>query len=200
MGYGARVVYAIAIYAIAVPAGGQIPQEAHRHKREYTRIVQSEWGLSAPVATLAGQIAQESMFQCSAVSRAGARGCAQFLPSTAAWIGEVDDRLKGGDLHSFAWSARAQVVYMKWLRERIKADNECERMAFALQSYNSGLGWVYKRQKLSKTPGRCFDASCNINPGVLVANQLEAQEYPVRIEKRWAPRFVAALWGERSCK
>jgi soluble lytic murein transglycosylase-like protein len=184
---------------LPVPAHAQIPDAARRYKHDYTRIVRSEWGLAAPVATLAGQIGQESQWDCRAVSRVGARGCAQFMPATGLWIGDVDRSLKAGDLHSPQWAFRAQAVYMKWLHARIKASDKCELMAFALQSYNSGLGWVYKRQKLSRDPDRCLGATCLINPGVLPGNQKEAQEYPERILLRHAPMYMRAGWGPTSC-
>ena len=183
----------------ATDTRAQIPREAQAYHREYVRIIRSEWGLEAPIASLAAQLAQESAFQARAESRVGARGMAQFMPTTAAWIEEARPDLKAHDLYSPAWSMRAQAVYMKWLRERVRADNECERIGFVFQAYNSGLGWVKKRQALSRTPGRCFDAACNINPGVLPANQREAAEYPDRIERHWAPLFVANGWGEKAC-
>jgi hypothetical protein len=195
---------ALAILCILVVCAGvvyaQVPEAATKHRREYVRIMQSELGLDAPIATLAGQMAQESQFNCGARSPVGALGCAQFMPATANWIGDIDRRLKGGDVHSFAWAVRAQAVYMKWLNGRVKiAANDCERMGFALQAYNGGLGWVQKRQKVSPRPRFCFDATCKINPGITPANQREAQEYPERIEHRWAPRFELAGWGTSAC-
>jgi hypothetical protein len=89
---------------------------------------------------------------------------------------------------------------MKWLQDRVKGSDPCERMAFALQAYNSGLGWVYKRQKLSPTPLRCLNGACNVNPGVHPENQKEAEQYPVRILRNWEPRFEAAGWGPGSCE
>lgn len=202
-----KALRAVAIVAMAVLAAfvlwrsadtrAQVPDSASRHRQEYVRIVRSEWGLSAPVASLAAQIHQESGWNCRAVSKAGARGCAQFMPATGAWIGDVDNSLREGDLFSPPWAFRAQAVYMRWLHDRVKGSVPCERMGFAMQAYNSGLGWVYKRQKLSPDPRRCFDAACDINPGVLPANQREAQEYPVRILLRIEPKYLA--WGPGAC-
>lgn len=191
----------VALYLLsAFPASAQIPDAARGFQREYVRVVRSEWGIDAPIATLAGQIAQESLWNCRAISRVGAQGCAQFMPTTAAWIGDVERGLRAGDPFSPAWAFRAQAVYMKWLHARIKADDPCQRMAFALQSYNGGLGRVYQRQRLSKRPGQCFGATCDINPGILASNQREAQEYPARIEFVWAARFYQAGWGNTACR
>ena len=189
----------LGVFAISAFAQ-QIPRAAEGYKRQFTAIARSEWGLNAPVATLAGQIAQESGFDCNAVSRVGARGCGQVMPATADWLGQINPLLKGGDLSSPQWSFRAQAYYMRWIHARMSGANDCERMAFALQGYNSGTGWVNKRKKLSPTPLVCLHATCDINPGVLAANQKEASEYPVRILKRWEPRFVVAGWGIGSCE
>lgn len=185
------------ILAIA-PAYAQMPMEASKYKRQYTQIVRNTWGLDAPIASLAAQIHQESGWNCSAVSHAGAKGCAQFMPATANWIGDLDSGLKGAEVFSPAWAFRAQATYMKWIVERVKvADNACERMAFAMAAYNGGLGYVYKRQKLSLAPGQCFRATCEINPGITAANQRENAHYPVRILIDIEPRYGA--WGPRTC-
>lgn len=196
----------MALIALAVlwiwtiqPAFAQIPDGARSYQRQYTRIARSEWGIDAPIASLAAQIAQESGWRDGLTSRVGAKGLAQFMPATAKWMNEMRPDLAGDALYSPAWSMRSQVAYMKWLRARITADDECQRMGFAFQSYNSGLGWVYKRQKLSRVPGQCFRAACNVNPGVLASNQQEAQDYPLRIEHHWAAKFRIAGWGGTSC-
>lgn len=187
------------LWALHQAVHAQVPDAARAFKREYTAIARSEWGLMAPVSSLAAQIHQESGWNCRAVSRVGARGCAQFMPATAKWIGDVDRDLRGGDVLSPAWGFRAQAVYMKWLHERVRADNACERMAFALAAYNGGLGYVYRRQKASTKPGTCFAATCEINPGIAPANQKENAHYPRRILLELEPRYHAAGWGERTC-
>lgn len=195
------VALAACLLAMAAPRDcfAQIPSEASRHKREYQRIARSEWGLSAPIASLAGQVHQESGWDCRAVSRVGAKGCAQFMPTTATWIGEVDQRLKAGDVHSPAWAFRAQSVYMKWLLDRVRAVSACERMAFAMSAYNGGLGRVYQRQKLSTRPERCLGMTCDINPGIHPVNQKENAHYPRRILLELEPRYEKAGWGGGSC-
>lgn len=195
----AAAVLAACLLAVHDAAWGQIPDAARGFKREYTAIARSEWGLLAPVTSLAAQIHQESGWNCRAMSRVGAQGCAQFMPATAKWIGDVDRDLARGDVFSPAWGFRAQAVYMKWLRDRVKASNDCERMAFALSAYNGGLGYVYRRQKAAKDPARCFGAACDINPGIAPSNQKENAHYPRRILLELEPRYHAAGWGERIC-
>ncbi len=70
-------------------------------------------------------------------------------------------------------------------------------MAFALSAYNGGLGWVYKRQKQSAEPGRCFGGTCGLNPGITAASQRENAEYPDVILHRYEPLY--RLWGRGSC-
>ena len=190
---------ALGLLANSCQAAIAMPGEAWRFKHEYTRIVRSEWGLDAPIAALAAQIHQESGWNCRAVSPVGARGCAQFMPTTAAWIGDVRHELRGGDVFSPAWAFRAQATYMQWLSARIKASDGCQRMAFALAAYNGGLGYVYRRQKISPRPGVCLDATCEINPGIAAASQRENAEYPRRILRALEPLYVAAQWGGGAC-
>lgn len=197
--FWAVLIVVAAMAWIAFDAYAEIPDSANRYRREYARIVRSEWGLNGPIASLAAQIHQESTWDCRAISRVGARGCAQFMPATAVWIGDVDHALKAGDLHSPAWAFRAQAVYMKWLHARIKASDQCNQMAFALAAYNGGLGYVYRRQKLSRRPGICFAETCDINPGIAPANQVENAHYPRRILRELELRYVSAGWGGGSC-
>lgn len=189
----------ISLGALAVScAYAEVPDGALAYRRDYVRIVRSVWGLDAPVAALAAQIQQESSWNCRAVSRVGAKGCAQFMPATALWIGDVDHSLREGDVYSPAWAFRAQATYMQWLHARIKASDGCNRVAFALAAYNGGLGYVYRRQKLSKRPNVCFDETCEINPGIAAANQRENAEYPKRI-RRLEQAYDTIRWGARAC-
>lgn len=186
-------------YCTHLQVNAQVPSEASKYRRDYTRVMHSEWGMDAPIASLAAQLHQESGWNCGAMSRVGAQGCAQFMPATATWLGQVDPDLKGGDVFSPAWAFRAQAVYMRWLREKVKAAAPCDRMAFALSAYNGGLGYVYRRQKLSPDPWHCFDRTCDINPGILEANQRENARYPRRVLLELEPIYLRAGWGIGSC-
>jgi soluble lytic murein transglycosylase-like protein len=187
---------------LAQPAAS-IPREAHQHRLALKREAQRVWGLSAPVATFAAQIHQESRWRPDARSPVGAVGLAQFMPATALWMGDMDAALASSSRPAATqaatnptWAIRALVQYNFWLHARIKADNACERLAFTLSAYNGGLGWVYKRQRLSPQPGLCLGASCAINPGIAPANQRENEHYPQVIIRRFAPLY--ALWGAGS--
>jgi soluble lytic murein transglycosylase-like protein len=180
-------------YADTIPAAAQI------HRLTLKREAQRVWGLNAPVATFAAQIHQESRWNPSARSPVGALGLTQFMPATARWIGSTDAALASPAPLNPTWAIRALVQYDFWLSQRIKAQDDCQRMAFVLASYNGGLGWVYKRQARSATPGVCLGATCNINPGVTAASQAENAHYPQVILQRFEPLYEAARWGQGSC-
>lgn len=174
-----------------------IPREALQHRLALKREAQRVWGLDAPVATFAAQVHQESRWRVDARSPVGALGLAQFMPSTASWIGGMDDSLGARAPLNPTWALRGLVTYDKWLYDRIKADTPCERMAFALSAYNGGLGWVYKRQQRSAQPGVCLGVTCGINPGITPANQRENERYPVLILKQHEQLY--STWGRGSC-
>ena len=186
------------VLAFVSPAFAQVPREALRYQGTLKREAHRIWGLDAPVATFAAQIHQESRWRPDARSPVGALGLTQFMPATATWIGTTREDLREVAPLNPTWAIRALVSYDLWLWQRVKADDSCERMAFALQSYNSGLGWVYKRQRLSPRPGQCLGLTCSINPGVTPANQREAEMYPRLILIQHQPLY--ATWGPGVCQ
>ena len=180
-------------------AADTIPREAQQHRLTLKREAQLVWGLGAPVAAFAAQVHQESRWRENAHSPAGAVGLAQFMPTTTSWIGGHYASLGDRAPTNPVWALRALVTYDKWLADRIKAADDCERMAFVLSGYNGGLGWVYKRQKLSQAPGLCLDHTCKLNPGITPASQAENQHYPEVILRKYEPLYTAAGWGQGVC-
>lgn len=169
------------------------PVQAQRYRADLTRNAHAVWGLSAPIATFAAQIHQESGWNSNARS-AYAGGLAQFTPATATWIsGVYPHDLGDNQPYNPGWALRALVTYDRRLFGQVKGESECDRMAFALSAYNGGLGYVYKRQKLSGSPGRCMGATCDINPGIAPSNQAENSHYPRAILLKWQP--IYAQWG-----
>lgn len=165
------------------------------YRATITREAQFRFGIPAPAPAIAAQIQQESAWNPAAVSRVGAAGLMQFMPATAKWASTAG---AFGSMDPFnpLWSIRAGVWYDRWLYDRIKADTDCDRWLFALSAYNGGLGYVYKRQKLSKAPG-LWDQTGTLNPGITPANQRENQAYGPRILLKHQPAFVA--WGRPVC-
>lgn len=170
-----------------------IPPEALKHRRDLMRNARAVWGITAPIATFAAQVHQESGWRTDARSPY-ASGLAQFTPSTADWIGEIfPEELGERQPLNPSWALRALARYDLYLWKRVSVhDSPCDRMAFALSGYNGGEGWRKKRQQRSTASGS-FRVTGKINPGIQPDNQRENEDYPLRILIYWQP--VYAPWG-----
>ena len=136
----------------SIPTPG-IPRAAYQYQRDLIRNARVIWGITAPVATFAAQIHQESGWRPDAKSKY-ASGLAQFTPDTADWI----SRLYAGELGENqplnpSWALRALVTYDNRLWHVIEAADDCERMAMTLSSYNGGLGWLQRDTRLARAAG-----------------------------------------------
>lgn len=176
---------------------GEMPPDANKYKRELIRNSHAIWGLDAPVATFAAQIHQESAWNAAARSPVGASGLAQFMPATSEWISGLYGHLQGNQPNNPAWAIRALVTYDQWLWQRIKASEDCSRMAMTLSAYNGGLGWVYKDQAKAAAAGadrsRWFGQVERYNAGRHAAAFRENRGYPRNILLKWQPLY--ASWG-----
>ena len=159
------------------------------------REAQVRFGIPAPIPAVAGQIQQESGWNPAATSRVGAQGLMQFMPATSKWAATAGAFGSVDPLNPL-WSIRAGVWYDRWLYERIRADSDCDRWTFTLSAYNGGLGYVYKRQKLSSAPGS-YDVTGYLNPGITPANQIENQTYGPKILLKHQALFTS--WGRVVC-
>lgn len=179
-------------------AHAQVPADAARYRLELTRAAHTQWGLSAPVAVLAAQVHQESGWRPQAVSQVGARGLAQFMPSTAAWWCERTGTGAANCLpHNSTWALRALVGYDKYLHDLTPAHYSAhDRMWVALRSYNGGLG--HWRAEAARTGQQAptreqVDAAC----GTARRSAVHCPEnlgYPRRILVELQPRY--ASWGD----
>jgi soluble lytic murein transglycosylase-like protein len=185
----------VAALVLAIHSAAAQPVASLQYRAQITREAQFRFGIPAPVPAIAAQIMQESAFNPLARSRVGASGLMQFMPTTATWAAQASHT---GPAETFnpQWSIRMGVWYDRWLYERIRAETECDRWMFALSSYNGGLGYVYKRQKLSTAPGS-WPTTGMLNPGITPANQVENQSYGPRILLKHQPQF--ASWGRTTC-
>ncbi|WP_060495310.1 transglycosylase SLT domain-containing protein [Pseudomonas sp. GTC 16482] len=185
-------------------ARADIPAEAQQYRRELTRIAQAEWGLDAPVASFAAQVHQESRWRFNAKSPVGAQGLGQVMPTTAVWLAELfPDTLGNVQPFNSTWSLMALVSYDRWLADRIKGRNACERHAMVLSSYNGGLGWLIRDRKLASAQGAdplaWFGSIERFNAGRSAAAFRENRGYPRLILKTFEAQYIAAGWGEGVC-
>ena len=181
--------------AAAGIAYAEIPHAAAQHQRALTANARLVWGLNAPIATFAGQIHQESGWRHDARSPY-ADGLAQFTPATAEWIGGLFPDLAERQPFNPAWALRALVRYDRWLWERNPAASACDRMAFALASYNGGEGWLRREQRAARAAGAAPDRWF----GAVALHCLRAREacaenraYPAAILMRHQRLYAA--WG-----
>lgn len=188
---------ALLLTALAAAAHAQVPPEATRYRAELTRAAHSQWGLDAPVATLAAQVHQESAWNPLAVSRVGAAGLAQFMPATARWWCERDGITPAQCLPTNpTWALRALVGYDKFLFDRAPARyTDRDRMHVALRAYNGGLGHWNAEARATGLPQPTVDqvaAACG-RASRHVSHCPENLGYPRRILLVLQPRY--ATWG-----
>jgi soluble lytic murein transglycosylase-like protein len=206
-GIGERILWGVlCIFILCVfshVSASVVPAEAKAHHRTLTRTANAFWGLDAPVATFAAQIHQESSWRIDARSPAGAEGLAQFMPATSEWFASINPRdLTTAQPYNPAWAMRAQVLYNRWLYNRITAADACNRMAFTLSAYNGGLGWVQRDQALASASGAdrlVYASVAPFNAGRSAANIQENRHYVDVIINRWQPLYMQAGWGEGVC-
>lgn len=195
---------ALAVSACQPAYADTVPAAAEQHHRTLVRAAHAGWGLDAPIATLAGQVHQESRWQGNARSPAGAQGLAQFMPATADWMAELyPNSLGPAQPYNPGWALRAMVAFDLWLYERNQAISDCERWAFVLAGYNGGNGWVKRDRRLASAKGAdqlaWFGQVERHNSGRSASNFRENRHYPRAILLRWEPLYAAAGWGRGVC-
>ena len=124
-------------------SGGQISPYDEIIKQEALEI-DWDWRL------LTAQIFQESKFNPTAESWAGAYGLMQLIPHTAATYG-----LDSSNIEQPHANIRAGVKYLMWINEfwAKSIDDENERQKFVLASYNVGLGHIIDAKNLADKYG-----------------------------------------------
>lgn len=201
---------AAAAILIAATATAQVPERCRAYQRQITTEAHTVFGLSAPVATLAAQIHQESGCRANAVSRVGAGGLAQFMPATARDMARIyPSELGPADVTNPRWAIKAQARYMRDLTRSTPGKTECDTWAFGLAAYNGGLGWVRRDQAACRAqvqPMADHCAPCSADrwfgnveltpdPRRSPANIRENRGYPIRILLTLTPRYVSAGYG-----
>jgi len=109
--------------------------------KKYAEQYNFDWRL------IVSQMYQESKFDPSARSRAGAEGLMQILPRTAEELGFTD-------LHDPETGIKVGLMYMDWLRDRFDPQLAVtDRMWFILAAYNAGPGHVRDARRLARRQG-----------------------------------------------
>ncbi len=194
---------------LAATATAQVPERCRVYQRQITTEAHTVFGLSAPVATLAAQIHQESGCRATAISPVGAQGLAQFMPSTAKDMARLyPTQLGPADPTNPAWAIKAQARYMRDLTRSTQGRTECDTWAFGLSAYNGGLGWVRRDQAACRgvaisddrcgpcDPAQWFGhVAMTPDPRRAPANIRENRGYPKRILFDLSPRYVTAGYG-----
>ncbi|NRA43036.1 MAG: transporter substrate-binding domain-containing protein [Pseudomonadales bacterium] len=117
--------------------------------KKYAQQYDFDWRL------LIAQMHQESKFISHAKSNAGATGLFQLMPRTAKQLGIQD-------LQDPESNIKAGVMYMDWVRERVKymQPTDEEAIWFTLAAYNAGYGHVkdaiYLAEQKGYDPQRWF--------------------------------------------
>ncbi|MCW8828529.1 MAG: membrane-bound lytic murein transglycosylase MltF [Gammaproteobacteria bacterium] len=134
--------------------------------QKYARRYGLDWRL------VISQMFQESRFDATARSWAGALGLMQVLPRTGRELGLENLRDPETGLH-------AGVKYLHWLMRRFEPELPiAERTWFALAAYNAGIGHVRDARRLARElghdPDRWFD---NVEQAMLLlATQRHARK------------------------
>ncbi|MBA5605852.1 transglycosylase SLT domain-containing protein [Duganella sp. FT3S] len=168
-----------------------------QYRPTLVREAQAVYGLAAPVPMFAAQLRQESSCRASITAWDNGRGLAQFMDDTSKQVAHMYPEIGAPDPYSPKWAIRALVRYDGWLHKRVQGDTECERWGAALKSYNGGLGYVLKAQRLSTTSGAWFGATEDINAGQSAQNFDYSRRYPRLILFQHQRLYTA--WGATVC-
>lgn len=128
----------------------------YREKLDHLRQLFKKYGsqFNIDYLLLAAQAFQESKFDHSVRSRAGAIGIMQILPSTAA-----DPNVNVKNIKELERNIEAGAKYMRFIADRYFGDkdlSEEQRIFFALAAYNAGPNRVVRIRKKAKDPGQWF--------------------------------------------
>jgi membrane-bound lytic murein transglycosylase F len=110
--------------------------------KKYSKEIGWDWRL---VSSL---VYQESRFNPTVVSWAGAQGLMQLMPNTAKRFGVTDSSAPSKNIE-------AGIKFISWLDKQLKSTvkDSVERRKFVLASYNIGLGHIQDAQKLAEKNG-----------------------------------------------
>lgn len=161
-----------------------------RYDAEIARAVHQYWGDYPDWLSWKAQLYQESRLDPKAVSPAGARGLAQFMPPT--WREVI---LAMGVRHAVSpadadLAIAAGAYYMAKLRKQWRAPRPAlDRQQLAQASYNAGLGSILAAQRLCNGPSGYGEIIACL-PGVTGPRSGETLAY-VRMIAKWRAQMAA---------
>ncbi len=188
---------------VAVVEHIAIPSASYLYRLKLVREVVHRFADDRPVARIAAQMHQESLWRADARSRY-ANGLAQFTPATAEWLPTICPEIGAPDPWSPTWSVRAAVCYDAWLHARVNdAATDCDRWAMTLAGYNGGERWRQRDQGLARAAGAdpavWFGSVENYSARAAWAIR-ENRAYVRRILRTLEPVYIAAGWpGQAVC-
>lgn len=201
------LVVLVLLVGTASAATPVVPRAALPYRSTLTAAAHRQFGIDAPVATLAAQLHQESGWNANARSGVGAQGLAQFMPATASDLARRrPDLCAPANPFDARWAIRCQSAYMGEqlgaLREiaTYPPMSECSRWAMALSAYNGGMGWVTRDRRMAidraMDPNRWFDqVALTPDPRRAARFVRENRGYPQRILLLITPVYVDDSWG-----
>ena len=201
------VVLLVLATGVACAGGIGVPRAALAYRSTLTAAAHSQFGIDAPIATLAAQLHQESGWKANARSPVGAQGLAQFMPSTANDLARRrPDLCSPSNPFDARWAIRCQSAYMGEQVDAIRVIatyppmSECTRWAMALSAYNGGMGWVTRDRRIAiargMDPNRWFDqVELTADPRRAPRFVRENRGYPKRILLLITPVYVDDSWG-----
>ncbi|MCH5232932.1 MAG: transglycosylase SLT domain-containing protein [Muribaculaceae bacterium] len=139
--------------------------------RKYADTSGYDWKLLAAIAYC------ESRYQPDVVSRFGATGLMQVMPSSAGGVGMGDVSLLNPD-NNVATASKMIAKLDKTLQNLIEDPDE--RMKFVIAAYNSGLGHIYDSMALAEKQGLDNQKWLgNVSVAVLMKSRPEFYRDPV---------------------
>lgn len=195
--------------AAAQTRGVNIPPASALYRHRVEQAAAQVFGVEASPARLAAQLHQESTWRANASSYVGAQGLAQFMPSTARWMGQqFPEELPNFDPWNPQQSILAAALYDKWLLDRVQPFgwtpmSDCTRWNFVLRGYNGGETWLWRERGLTlankRDPNNWQDVEGFRGRGT--AAHRENIAYPRRILLTLEPAYIAAGWpGTAVCR
>lgn len=202
-------IVALMLVCIRVHAADRIviPEASALYRHRVERVAADVWGVDASPARLAAQLHQESAWKPTAKSLAGAQGIAQFMPPTAAWLGQRYPELAQFDPLDADQAILAATLYDHDIYGRMKPIGKgqlsaCTRWNFTLRGYNGGEGWLQRDRTLARTSGANPDdwQAVERYRTRAAATHAENIAYPRRILLTLEPAYIEAGWpGEAAC-